>query len=81
MRVHTVDSLETYAPSHAAPSVNRLLDIAAENDWELRPQKMKQTFIQADLDFNVFMKLPDSCGDKRGKNVRLNKSSLGNGPR
>jgi len=36
---------------------------AAENDWELRPQNVQQKLIQADLDFNVFMKLPDRCGD------------------
>ena len=30
-----------------------------------------------DLDFNVFMKLPDGCGDRSGKVVKLNKSVYG----
>ncbi|CAM9346201.1 unnamed protein product [Ascophyllum nodosum] len=73
-QVHTVDFLETYAPTPAASSVKLLVAIAVKNDWELRQLDVKQAFIQADLDFNVFMKLPDGCGDKSGKVVKLNKS-------
>ena len=51
--------------------------IAVKNDWELRQLDVKQTFIQADLDFNVFTKLPDGCGDKSGKVVKRNKSVYG----
>ena len=68
-QVHTVDFLETYAPTPAASSV--------KNDWELRQLGVKQAFIQADLDFNVFLKNPDGCGDKSGKVVKLNKSVYG----
>ena len=76
-QVHTVDFLETYAPTPAASSVKLLVAIAVKNDWELRQLDVKQAFIQADLDFNVFMKLPDGCGDKSGKVVKLNKSVYG----
>ena len=48
-----------------------------KNDWELRQLDIKQAFIQAELDFNVFMKLPDGCGDKSGEVVKLNKSVYG----
>ena len=73
-QVHTVDFLETYAPTPAASSVKLLAAITVKNDWELRQLDVKQAFIQADLDFNVFMKLPDGCGDKSGKVVKPNKS-------
>ena len=51
--------------------------VAVENDWELRQLDVKQAFIQADSDFNVFMKLPDGCGDNSGRVVKLNKSVYG----
>ena len=69
--------METYAPTPAASSVKLLVAIAVKNDWELRQLDVKQAFIQAELDFNVFMKLPDGCGDKSGKAVKLNKSVYG----
>ena len=55
--MHTAVFLEAYAPTPAASSVKLLVAIAVENDWELRQLDVKQAFIQADLDFNVFMKL------------------------
>ena len=54
-----------------------MVAVAVENDWELRQLDVKQAFIQADFDFNVFMKLPDGCGDKSGRVVKLNKSIYG----
>ena len=44
---------------------------------ELRQLDVKKAFIQADLDFNLFMKLPDGCGDKSSKVVELYKSVHG----
>ena len=76
-QIHTVDFLETYASIPATSSVKLLVAIAVKNDWELRQLDVKQAFIQADLDFNVFMKLPDGCGDKSDKVVKLNKSVYG----
>ena len=74
-QVHAVDFLETYAPTPAASRVKLLVADAIENDWELWQLDVKQAFIQADLDFNVFMKLSDSCGDKKSERlVKLNKS-------
>ena len=76
-QVHTVDFLETYASTPAASCVKLLVAIAVENDWKLRQLDVNQAFIQADLDFNVFIKLPDGSEDKRGKVVKLNKSVYG----
>ena len=59
-KVHTADFLETYAFTPAASSVK-----AVKNNWELRQLDVKQAFIKADLDFNVFMKLSDGCVDNQ----------------
>lgn len=37
------------------------------NDWGLRKLDLKQSFIQADLGFKVFMKRPDGCREKSGR--------------
>ena len=38
---------------------------------------MKQAFIQVDIDCDVYMKLPDGCGDNRGGIVKLKKALYG----
>ena len=76
-QVHTVDFFETYVPTPAASSAKLLVANAVKNDRELRRLDVKQAFIQADLDFNVFMKLPDGCGDKSGKVVKLSEPVYG----
>ena len=58
-QMHTVDILETYAPTSTASSVKRLVTTGVENDWEIRQLDVKRASIQADLDFNVSMKLPE----------------------
>ena len=73
-QVCNVDLLEAFAPTPAASSYKLLVAIAVKYYWELRQLDVKQAFIQTDLDFNVFMKLPDGCGDKSGKVVKINKS-------
>ena len=42
-----------------------------KNDWELQELNAKKAFIQADLNFNVFLELSGGCGDKSGKVVKL----------
>ena len=76
-QVHTVDFLEIYVPTPAASSAKLLVANAVKNDRELRRLDVKQAFIQADLDFNVFMKLPDGCGDRSGKVVKLSEPVYG----
>ena len=54
-----------------------MVAVAVECDWELRQLDVKQAFIQTDLDYDVYMKLPDGCGDKSGEIVKLNKAVYG----
>ena len=76
-QVHTVDFMETYSPTPEALCVKTVVAVAVERDWELRQLDVKQAFIQADLDYDVYMKLPDGCGDKSGEIVKLNKAVYG----
>ena len=75
--MHTVDFMETYSPTSEALYVKTVVAVAVERGWELRQLDVKQAFIQADLDYNVYMKLPDGCGDKSGEIVKLNKAVYG----
>ena len=68
--------METYSPTPEALCVKTMVDVAVERDWELRQLDVKQAFIQANLDYDVYMTLPDSCGDKSGEIVKLNKAGL-----
>jgi len=72
-QVQTVNILDMYALTPAASSVMLLVAINVENNWEPRQLDLKQAFIHADLDFNVNMKLTNGCGDKSGREVKLNK--------
>ena len=51
--------------------------VAVERDRGLRQLDVKQAFIQADLDYDVYMKLPIGCGDNSGEIVKLNKAVYG----
>ena len=76
-QVHTVDSMETYSPTPEVFCVKTVAAVAVEPHWELRQLDVKQAFIQADLDYDGYMKLPDGCGDKSGEIMKLNKAVYG----
>ncbi|CAN0243250.1 unnamed protein product, partial [Ascophyllum nodosum] len=54
-KVHTVDFMETCSPTPEALHVKTAVAVAVERDWELRQLDVKQAFIQADLDYNVYI--------------------------
>ena len=76
-QVHTVDFMETYSPTPEALCVKTVVAVTVGREWELRQLDVKQAFIQADLEYDVYMKLLDGCGDKSGKIVKLNKAVYG----
>jgi len=57
--------------------VRLLSAIACECDLDLCHFDVDQAFVQADLEEDVFLRLPKGCGDLSGKVVRLNKSLYG----
>ena len=72
-----IDFLETFAPTQAASWFRLLAGIACELDEDLCHFDDEQAFAQANLDEDVFMRLPQGCGEMPGKMVRLNCSLYG----
>ena len=48
-----------------------------QRDWVLNHWDIGQAFIQSKIDREVFMTLPDGCGEFSGRVVKLNKSLYG----
>ena len=67
-----IDFSETFAPTVSSSCVRLLSAIACECDLDLCHFDVDQAFIQADLEEDVFLRLPEGCGDLSGKIVRLN---------
>ena len=51
--------------------------MACKLDWDLRHLDVDQAFIQAELDTEIFLRLPPGCGEMSGKVVLLNKALYG----
>ena len=64
--MHTVDFMNTYSPTPEALCVKTVVVVAVECDWKLRQLDVKQVFIQADLDDDVYMKL-EGFNDSGGR--------------
>ena len=73
-QVEGVDYFEIFALTPALSCVRLLASIACELDLDLCHFDAEQAFVQSDLKENVFMRLPQGCGDLSGKVVRLNRS-------
>ena len=71
-----VDYLETFSPT-ANASMRLLVALTCKYNLELLHWDIEQTFVQSELDHEVFTKLPAGCGSMSGKVVRLNKSLYG----
>ena len=72
-----VDCVNTFAPTPNVSSINVSLAIALHNNWPLDHFDFKQTFVQAKLDTDVYMKLPYGCGERTRKVVKLNRALYG----
>ena len=72
-----IDFEELYAPTVAASSVRLLSAFACEQDLSLRQFDIEQAFVQSELEENVFMRLPQGCGNLSGKVIRLRRSLYG----
>ena len=72
--MHTIDFIKVYLPTPEAFCVKTVMAVAIERDGKLRQLAVKETFIQANVDYNMYMKLPDGFGDKSGEIVKHNKT-------
>ena len=73
-----VDYSETFAPVAKLNSVRILLFLAANLDWPLYQLDIKNSFLNGDLNEEVYMELPPGffCDLNSQKVCKLNKSSL-----
>ena len=72
-----VDYFNTFVPTSNVSPIKEALVIAAQNDWPLCHFDVKQAFVQARLDTDVYMKLPYGCGERTGKVFKLDRALYG----
>ena len=72
-----VDYFNMFAPSPTVSSIKVALAIAVQNDWSLYHFDVKQAFLQAKLDTDVYMELPYGCGERTGKVAKLDRALYG----
>ena len=66
-QVQDVDYIQTFALSPASASVKFLTDVANEYGPKIFHFDVAQGFVRAKLDLEIYMKLPDGCGEMSGR--------------
>lgn len=62
-----MEYMETFARAPSAAGVKLVLGVMVEQNWKLRHLDVKQAFVQADLDYPVYTRLPEGCGEMSGE--------------
>ena len=65
-----VEHFQTLAPTPSPASIKILAAVANEQGLKILHLDVEQAFIRAKLDAEIYMKLPDGCGDMPGEIVR-----------
>ena len=66
-QVQDVDYFQTFAPTRASASVKFLAEVANEHGPKIFHFDVAQGFVRANVDLEIYMKLPDGCGDMSGR--------------
>ncbi|CAN0442558.1 unnamed protein product, partial [Scytosiphon promiscuus] len=61
-QVEGVDYFETFGPTASTTSNQLITAMACKLDWALRHLGVDQAFIQAELDTDIFLRVPPGCG-------------------
>ena len=72
-----IDFREAFTPTVSSSCVRFLNTIACQCHSDSCHFDADQAFVESDLEEDVFLRLPEGCGDLSGKIVRLNKSLYG----
>ena len=72
-----VDYFETYAATPSMSSIKLVMAAAVQEDWPLYHLDVTQAFVQAKMDTDVFMQMPEGCKEMTGRVVKLEKSVYG----
>ena len=68
-----VNYFQTFAPTPSSASVKILVAFANEHGLRIFHLDVAQAFVHAKLDAEIYMKLPDGCGDMSRHIVCLNR--------
>jgi len=72
------DFEETWAPVPYAATTRAIFAVAAANDWEIHHVDVKTAFLNAKMDKEMYIKLPDGVEDgESGESFRLNLALYG----
>ena len=72
-----VDFFETYSPCPSVPSIRLLTAVARELGLDLCHFDAEQAFVQSELEEDLYIRLPQGCGELSGKVVKLGRSLYG----
>ena len=76
-QVEGIHYTEKYSPTPATASIRMLLAMAAAKDGELRHFDAEQAFLKADIDEEIYIKIPEEFQEFPGAVGRLNKAICG----
>ena len=76
-QVQDVGYFQTFAPTPLSASIKILAAVANEQGLKIFHLDVAQAFARAKLDTEIYVKLPNGCGDMSRKIVRLNRSLYG----
>ena len=76
-QIANIDYHETTSPTPASAPVKMIAVIANEKGLPVFHLDLSQAFVQASLQEEIFMRLPQGCGDLSGKVVKLLKCQYG----
>ena len=62
-QVQDVDDFQTFASTPSSESVKILAVVADEDILKIFHLDVAQVFVRAKLDAEIYMKIPDGCGD------------------
>ncbi|CAN0007851.1 unnamed protein product, partial [Sphacelaria rigidula] len=72
-----VDCFETFAVTPSMASIKLVMAVAVQEEWPLYHFDVTQTFVQAEMDIDVYMRLHEGCSVLTDVTVKLEKSIYG----
>jgi transposase InsO family protein len=77
-QTHGVDFSKTFAPTGRLNSLRALISFAAANDLDFQQMDVKTAFLNADLEEEVYLSIPQGVSaEKKKKCLKLNKAIYG----
>ena len=75
-QVQDVDYSQTFAPIQSSASIKILAAVANELGLKIFRLEVAGAFVRVNLDSEIYMKLPDGCGDMSGTIVALTDNDM-----